>query len=114
MSNKYWGQISKDLRQTWTAPTDAAAATRFAEFEQAWAQRYTAIIRLWRSAWEQFTPFLALPPESEDRLHDERDRVTELPVPAGLPPAGGSSPTSCPRSRSCTWSFAPRRRTGLT
>lgn len=59
---KYWGQISKDLREVYTAPTVAAAGQRFAEFEQAWGERYPAIIRLWRNAWEQFTPFLAFPP----------------------------------------------------
>ena len=62
-SKKYWGQISKDLRQIYTAPTEAAAAARFAEFEQTWGERCPAVIRLWRSAWEQFTPFLAFPPE---------------------------------------------------
>jgi putative transposase len=62
-SKKYWGQISKDLREICTAPTEAAAEQRFAAFEQAWGQRYPAIIRLWRNAWEQFTPFLAFPPE---------------------------------------------------
>jgi transposase-like protein len=36
---------------------------RFAEFEETWGQQYPAIIRLWRSAWEQFIPFLAFPPE---------------------------------------------------
>jgi putative transposase len=62
-SKKYWAQISKDLREIYTAPTEAAAAARFAGFEQAWGGKYPAIIRLWRSAWEQFTPFLAFPPE---------------------------------------------------
>ena len=62
-SKKYWGQISKDLRDIYTAPTADAAAARFAEFEEAWGQRYPAIIRLWKNAWEQFTPFLAFPPE---------------------------------------------------
>jgi transposase-like protein len=62
-SKKYWGQISKDLREIYTAPTEAAAGQRFAEFEAAWGGKYPAIIRLWRNAWEQFTPFLAFPPE---------------------------------------------------
>jgi transposase-like protein len=62
-SKKYWGPISKDLREIYTAPSEAAAVARFAEFEEAWGQQYPAIIRLWRSAWEQFTPFLAFPPE---------------------------------------------------
>jgi len=62
-SKKYWGQISKDLREVYTAPTQAAAEQRFAEFELSWGGRYPAIIRLWRNAWEQFIPFLAFPPE---------------------------------------------------
>ncbi|MGH3343678.1 MAG: IS256 family transposase [Carbonactinosporaceae bacterium] len=62
-SKKYWSQLAKDLRQIYTAPTEAAAAQRFAEFEHTWGERYPAIIRLWRNSWEQFTPFLAFPPE---------------------------------------------------
>jgi hypothetical protein len=44
------GEISKDLREVYAAPTEAAATARFAEFEQAGGQRYPAIIRLWRNA----------------------------------------------------------------
>ena len=58
-SKNYWGQISKELREIYTAPTEAAAAARFAEFEHQGGQRYAAITRLWRNAREQFTPFLA-------------------------------------------------------
>src|SRR5215469_9604398 len=43
-SKKYWGQISKDLREIYTAPTEAAAGQRFAEFEAAWGGKYPAII----------------------------------------------------------------------
>ncbi|NKZ09096.1 hypothetical protein HGB48_35945 [Actinomadura latina] len=49
----------RDLRQIYTAPTEAAAQQRFAEFEAEWGDRYPAIIRLWRDAWPTFTPFLA-------------------------------------------------------
>jgi putative transposase len=34
------------------------AAVRFAEFADKWGVRYQAIIKLWRSAWEEFIPFL--------------------------------------------------------
>jgi transposase-like protein len=34
------------------------AAVRFEEFADKWATRYPAIIKLWRSAWEEFIPFL--------------------------------------------------------
>ncbi|MEW2386719.1 IS256 family transposase, partial [Micromonospora sp. NPDC047707] len=62
-SKAHWSQITKALRQIYTAPTVEAAEQRFAEFDQAWGTKYPAIIQLWRSAWEQFTPFLAFPPE---------------------------------------------------
>jgi putative transposase len=62
-SKAHWSQITKALRQVYTAPTVEAAEQCFAEFEHDWGGKYPAIIRLWRSAWEQFTPFLAFPPE---------------------------------------------------
>jgi putative transposase len=62
-SKRDWSQITKDLRQIYTAPTETAAEQRFADFTADWADRYPAIIRLWTDAWEQFTPFLAFPPE---------------------------------------------------
>jgi transposase-like protein len=57
-SRKYWGQIAKDLKPIYTAPTEAAAAERFAEFTDTWGERYPAIIALWRNAWSEFVPFL--------------------------------------------------------
>lgn len=40
--------------------TDRGRATeRFAEFRQAWGERYPAIVRLWDSAWAELVPFLA-------------------------------------------------------
>ena len=58
-SKKYWSQLAKGLRGIYTVPTEAAAEQRFAEFEDTWGERYPAIIRLWRSSWQHFTPFLA-------------------------------------------------------
>ena len=58
-SKAHWSQITKHLRQIYTAPTLDAAEARFADFEDAWGGKYPAIIRLWRTSWEQFTPFLA-------------------------------------------------------
>ncbi|WP_438803332.1 IS256 family transposase [Frankia gtarii] len=53
-----WEKISKDLKPIYTAPTVASAAACFAEFTETWGDRYPAIIRLWRNAWEEFIPFL--------------------------------------------------------
>ena len=45
------------------AADEAAAAAALEAFAAAWGERYPAIIKLWRAHWEQFTPFLAFPPE---------------------------------------------------
>ena len=68
-SKAHWGAITKALRTVYTAPTADAAEARFAEFEAVWGARYPAIIRLWHSSWEQFTPFLAFPPEIRKTIY---------------------------------------------
>jgi putative transposase len=62
-SRKYWVPLARDLRLIYTAPDEAAAAAALEALEAAWGDRYPAIIRVWRAHWEQFTPFLAFPPE---------------------------------------------------
>jgi putative transposase len=44
-SKGHWSQITKHLRQIYTAPTVDAAEARFADFEQTWGEKYPAIIR---------------------------------------------------------------------
>lgn len=51
-------QIVKALKPVYTAPSEAAARDRFAEFAHDWGGRYPAIVRLWESAWAEFVPFL--------------------------------------------------------
>lgn len=58
-SKKYWGQIARDLKPVYTAPSEAAALDAFAEFSGTWEDRYPAIVRLWTDAWAEFVPFLA-------------------------------------------------------
>jgi putative transposase len=53
-----WDELARDLRPVYTAPNAEMAALRFEEFADKWAARYPAIINLWRSAWEEFIPFL--------------------------------------------------------
>jgi transposase-like protein len=53
-----WGKIAGLLKPVYTAPTEEAALDRFAEFADAWDRKYPAIVKLWESAWEEFTPFL--------------------------------------------------------
>jgi transposase-like protein len=57
-SRKDWSQIAKDLKPVYTAPSEAAALDRFAEFSGKWEKRYPAIIGLWTNAWAEFVPFL--------------------------------------------------------
>ena len=60
---QHWDAIAKALKPVYTAPTEAAARERFAEFADAWGGRYPAIVRLWENAWAEFVPFLAFDPE---------------------------------------------------
>ena len=57
-SRKYWDQLARDLRAIYTAPTAQAAWAAFEELEEKWGKPYPAIGKLWRAAWEEFTPFL--------------------------------------------------------
>lgn len=57
-SPRHWGQLTADLKLVCGAGTRELAWRAFEEFEERWATTYPAIGRLWRDAWEQFTPFL--------------------------------------------------------
>jgi len=58
-----WGQIGKDLKPVYTAPSEQAALDAFAEFSGKWERKYPAIVRLWTNAWAEFVPFLAFDTE---------------------------------------------------
>jgi putative transposase len=58
-SRKDWPAVAKDLKPIYTAPSEAAALDRFAEFSERWEARYPAIVKLWENAWAEFVPFLA-------------------------------------------------------
>jgi transposase-like protein len=53
--------VAKALRPIYTAIHEEAAAEALDDFELTWGDRYPGIVRLWRDAWERFTPFLAYP-----------------------------------------------------
>ena len=58
-SRKYWDHLARDLKAIYTAPTQDAAWAAFEELEEKWGKPYPAIPKLWRAAWEEFTPFLS-------------------------------------------------------
>lgn len=62
-SKRHWTQITRALKEIYTAPTVKAAETRFVEFSKAWKPLYPAMIDSWERAWEDFTPFLEYPLE---------------------------------------------------
>jgi transposase-like protein len=49
-SRRDWPALAKDLKPVYTAPTEAAALDRLADFASVWEQRYPAIVRLWQNA----------------------------------------------------------------
>jgi transposase-like protein len=61
-SRRDWPAIARDLKPIYTAPTEAAALDRLAEFAGVWEAKYPAIVRLWESAWAEFVPFLSFAP----------------------------------------------------
>lgn len=50
--------IKRDIKPIYTAPNAAAALTALDDLEEKWGAKYRAMIRLWRNAWTEFTPFL--------------------------------------------------------
>jgi transposase-like protein len=62
-SKKDWTPLTQSLRPVYTAVDEAAAAAALEAFAERWQARYPAIVKLWRTHWAQFTPFLAFPPE---------------------------------------------------
>jgi transposase-like protein len=53
---KHWGQVCRELREIYTAPSLEAAQARFAEFTDTWGERYPAMIAVWERAGDDFVP----------------------------------------------------------
>ena len=51
------------LRPVYGASCDVEARTALEEFEAKWGAKYASIGQLWRSRWNEVTPFLSLPRE---------------------------------------------------
>ncbi|WP_417368041.1 IS256 family transposase [Haloechinothrix salitolerans] len=59
VSKKHWDALKRDLKPIYTAPNADAALTALDDLDEKWGKQYGAMIKLWRNAWEKFTPFLA-------------------------------------------------------
>ncbi|NLU79628.1 hypothetical protein HCA58_14795 [Micromonospora sp. HNM0581] len=57
-SKRDWGEVARDIKPVYTAPSEQAALDAFAEFSDKWEKRYPAIVRLWSDAWAEMVPFL--------------------------------------------------------
>lgn len=68
-SRRDWKKIATQMRLIYTAPTVPAAEDRLTEFTEQWGEKYPAMIRAWENAWDEFTPFLAFPPELRRIVH---------------------------------------------
>jgi putative transposase len=62
-SKQHWGQITKQTRAIYTAPTVEAAEVHFDEFAEQWRDKYPAMIHSWENSWAEFVPFLEFPAE---------------------------------------------------
>jgi transposase-like protein len=58
-STKDVDAIKRDIRPIYTAPNAGAASAALGELEEKWGDKYGAMIRLWRNAWNEFIPFPA-------------------------------------------------------
>ncbi|WP_449224306.1 IS256 family transposase [Amycolatopsis pigmentata] len=57
-SRRDWDAVKRDIKPIYTAPSPDAALAALDELEEKWGKKYGAIIRLWRTAWAEFVPFL--------------------------------------------------------
>lgn len=58
LPRQHWDALKRDLRPIYTAPTAAAAESALDALNEKWGGRYPAMIRMWRSCWAEFIPFL--------------------------------------------------------
>ncbi|MFE7779411.1 transposase [Streptomyces sp. NPDC057445] len=55
-------EIARDLKPVYTAVSEEQARDRLTEFGEKWDTKYPPITGIWQRAWNEFIPFLSLPP----------------------------------------------------
>jgi transposase-like protein len=64
------GEVARELRKIYTAPTAEAAFDALAAFAgSAWGKKYPQAVRVFEDAWDAFTPFLAFSPAVRKLLY---------------------------------------------
>jgi transposase-like protein len=64
------GEVAKELRKIYTAPTAEAAFDALAAFaSSAWGKKYPQAVKVFEDAWDAFTPFLAFSPAVRKLLY---------------------------------------------
>ena len=64
------GEVAKELRKIYTAPTAEAASDALAAFAASpWGRKYPQAVRVWEDAWDAFTPFMAFTPAVRKLLY---------------------------------------------
>ncbi|WP_409497192.1 IS256 family transposase [Amycolatopsis sp. cmx-11-12] len=58
VSRRDWDAVKRDIKPIYTAPSRDAAVAALDAFEEKWGAKHSAVIRLWRNAWDEFAPFL--------------------------------------------------------
>lgn len=56
-------KVVKAMKEIYTAPTLDAAELGLAEFDRQFGTQYPGAVDVWRTAWDEFIPFLDYPPE---------------------------------------------------
>ena len=93
-----WAQITRELRAIYTAPTVDAAEVEFDELRRRVAGQVSGDDRVVGAHVGRVRAVPRVPGRApQDRLHHQRDRVAERPVPTGGRATEGTSPTSKPR-----------------
>ena len=57
-ARQHWDKMAKDLRPIYAAINAEQAAVRLDDFEDRWGATCPAAVKLWRTAWGEFIPFL--------------------------------------------------------
>ncbi len=55
--------VAAALKPIYRAPNVDVAVEMLDVFEAVWGKKYPGAVKMWRDAWERFTPFLEFPPE---------------------------------------------------